>query len=86
MLSRGFVRRALELPPMGLESEITQLYHDDKRLLKVVAEAEQLIEKSKASQNVDPADYDLAVPRLSAGGIIALGRTLIKLRTLVRET
>lgn len=71
---------------MGLESEITHLYHTDRQLQKVITDAEQLIAKSKASQEVDPADHDLAVPRLSEGGMIALGRTLVKLRTFLTDT
>ncbi|KAJ7706339.1 hypothetical protein B0H17DRAFT_1036793 [Mycena rosella] len=88
VLSRGFVRRALELPPGGLEPEIEWLYHTSGRLDKVVNDAQKLIEKSKnaAAEAADTvnskADRELAVPRLSAGGIITLDRTLVKLVNL----
>ncbi|KAF8213205.1 hypothetical protein K438DRAFT_1803556 [Mycena galopus ATCC 62051] len=88
VLSRGFVRRALELPPGGLESEIEWLYHRSGRLDKVVNDAQRLIEKSKHTAADAPADSEedgeLAVPRLSAGGIITLDRTLTKLMSLRR--
>jgi len=86
VLSRGFVRRALELPPGGLEPEIQWLYHRSGRLDKVVNDAQRLIEKSKnATADTAPdseEDRELAVPRLSAGGIITLDRTLTKLISL----
>ncbi|KAF8167745.1 hypothetical protein B0H34DRAFT_740587 [Crassisporium funariophilum] len=79
VLSRGFVRRALEIPLGGLESEITHLYRNKKRLQKVVQDAQTLIWKSKNTPEVTVEDQDVAVPRLTAGGIIALERTLNKL-------
>ncbi|KAJ7783619.1 hypothetical protein DFH07DRAFT_948638 [Mycena maculata] len=90
VLSRGFVRRALELPPGGLEPEIEFLYHTGGRLDKVVNDAQKLIEKSKnptKSETIDSEeDRELAVPRLSAGGIITLDRTLVKLISLRSRT
>ncbi|KAF8913015.1 hypothetical protein CPB84DRAFT_1722037 [Gymnopilus junonius] len=83
VLSRGFVRRALEIPLGGLEAEITQLYRTGRRLQKVIDDAERLIQKSKDNAEIAPEDIDLAVPRLSAGGIITLERTLAKLRRLL---
>jgi len=80
VLSRGFIRRALELPLGGLESEIRWLYHQNHRLEKVLRDARVLIEKSKAILDVTQADQDLAVPRLTAGGIITLERILNKLQ------
>ncbi|KAJ7042399.1 hypothetical protein C8F04DRAFT_1207920 [Mycena alexandri] len=89
VLSRGFVRRALELPPGGLEPELDWLYHRTGRLDKVITDAQQLIEKSKAAAAAaaetvasSEEDRELAVPRLSAGGIITLDRTLVKLISL----
>ncbi|KAF8990781.1 hypothetical protein BDZ89DRAFT_1086942 [Hymenopellis radicata] len=84
VLSRGFVRRALEIPLGDLESEIKFIYYDKQRLRKVVADAQSLIEKSQSSATEPgPEDEDLAVPRLTAGGILSLGRTLSKLQALV---
>ncbi|KAJ7169729.1 hypothetical protein C8R46DRAFT_208451 [Mycena filopes] len=87
VLSRGFVRRALELPPRGLEPEIQWLYHRSGRLDKVITDAQELIEKSRSAPAAETAadsevDRELAVPRLSAGGIITLDRTLVKLISL----
>ncbi|KAJ7099617.1 hypothetical protein C8R43DRAFT_1048569 [Mycena crocata] len=83
VLSRGFVRRALEFPPGGLEPEIEWLYRSSGRLDKVVDDAQKLIEKSKSAiAETTDSESDRAVPRLSAGGIITLDRTLAKLITL----
>lgn len=84
VLSRGFVRRALEIPLGGLQSEINWLYHTKGRLAKVLNDARQLIEKSK--NVVDEPDPDLAVPRLTTGGIIMLERTLGKLQILLDQS
>jgi ubiquitin-conjugating enzyme E2 O len=83
VLSRGFVKRALEVPLGGLEAEIQWLYYQNHRLEKVVQDARALIENSTAIPNTVGADHDLAVPRLTAGGIIALERTLKKLQALL---
>ncbi len=83
MLSRGFVRRALEIPLGDLESEIRFIYYDKQRLRKVVADAQRLIEKSQTCSTSMAEDEDLAVPRLTSGGILSLGRTLAKLQALV---
>ncbi|KAF8222140.1 hypothetical protein L208DRAFT_1426440 [Tricholoma matsutake] len=82
VLSRGFVRRALEMPLGGLESEIKWLYYEHRHLEKVLRDAKMLIEKSKATTNVTEADEELAVPRLTAGGILTLERILGKLQLL----
>jgi ubiquitin-conjugating enzyme E2 O len=79
VLSRGFVRRALEIPLGGLESEIAQLFYTKKRLYKVVQDAQKLIQKSRDGLEISLEDQDIAVPRLTAGGIIALERTLKRL-------
>jgi ubiquitin-conjugating enzyme E2 O len=103
VLSRGFVRRALEIPLGSLESEISWLYHRHGRLAKVLCDARALVEKSRGeSSQQEPSsataaatagagaqpgggadrDRDPAVPRLTAGGIITLERTLTKLEAL----
>jgi ubiquitin-conjugating enzyme E2 O len=82
VLSRGFVRRALEIPLGSIGSEIHWMYFTNKRLEKVVRDAETLIDKSR-SPAISDADHDLAVPRLSGGGIITLERTLGKLRNIL---
>jgi ubiquitin-conjugating enzyme E2 O len=108
VLSRGFVRRALEMPLGGLEPEIWYIYYANKLLDKVVCDARRLIDKSSTRSAEDgsilspsssssssssstsartaaDADSDLAVPRLTAGGIIALERTLTKLQSLLGD-
>lgn len=102
VLSRGFVRRALEIPLGSLESEISWLYHRHGRLAKVLCDARGLVEKSRgesSSSHQEPPstavaavgdqpggggdrDREPAVPRLTAGGIITLERTLAKLEAL----
>ena len=83
MLSRGFVRRALEIPLGGLEAELSWFYYTNGKLKKVLDDARALIEKSKTSKENTEADRELAVPRLSGGGIITLERTLAKLQALL---
>jgi len=92
VLSRGFVRRALEIPLGSLEAEIGWLYRKQGRLSKVLCSARALVEKSRtqpsaASSNANAnaggdRDSEPAVPLLTAGGIITLERTLIKLEAL----
>jgi ubiquitin-conjugating enzyme E2 O len=86
VLSRGFVRRALEIPPGGLESELSWFYYERGRLQNVIREARELIEKSKCAEGTGEAAMtvasDRAVPRLTAGGVLMLSRTLTKLEVL----
>ena len=85
VLSRGFVRRALEIPLGGLEEELKCFYYTNGKLRKVLDDARTLIEKSRATKEVEElpeADRERAVPRLSSGGIITLERTLAKLQAL----
>ncbi|KAH9899514.1 hypothetical protein C8Q73DRAFT_639825 [Cubamyces lactineus] len=86
VLSRGFVRRALEIPLGGLEEELKWFYYANGKLRKVLDDARTLIEKSRATKEVEElpeADRERAVPRLSSGGIITLERTLAKLQALL---
>lgn len=76
------MRRALEIPLGGLEEDIVQLYYGSGRLQKVIDDAESLITASRNNPDVSVDEHDLAVPRLSAGGIITLERTLSRLRVL----
>jgi ubiquitin-conjugating enzyme E2 O len=85
VLSRGFVRRALEIPLQGLESEISWLYYEQGRLQTVIRAARALIDNSGASEADDEQAVasDRAVPRLTAGGALMLSRTLVKLELLL---
>lgn len=85
VLSRGFVRRALEIPLGGLEDEIREIYYTSGRLEKVVLGARALIEKSKTPPMDVEEDKELALPRLTAGGVITLTRTLGKLEALLHS-
>ncbi|KAF9479723.1 hypothetical protein BDN70DRAFT_878485 [Pholiota conissans] len=85
VLSRGFVRRALEIPLGGLQSEIHYLYYTKHRLQRVISDAEYIINRSRNHPELSAHEHDLAVPRLTAGGIIALERTLNKLRSLLQN-
>ncbi|KAI0758238.1 hypothetical protein C8Q74DRAFT_307926 [Fomes fomentarius] len=80
VLSRGFVRRALEIPLGGLEAEVNWFYYTNGKLKKVLDDARALIRKSRAIQSGEKeeseADRELAVPKLSGGGIITLERIL----------
>jgi len=66
------------------------LYRKQGRLSRVLSDARALIEKSRlessAMSNKTTAggdrDSEPAVPRLTAGGIITLERTLVKLEAL----
>ncbi|KAG1715995.1 hypothetical protein ID866_1160 [Astraeus odoratus] len=87
VLSRGFVRRALEIPLGGLQAELSWLYYTKGKLPKVLRHSRQLVEKSRQEPSLSAeaiADHqDLAVPRLTTGGIITLERTLVKLQALL---
>ncbi|KAG5653348.1 hypothetical protein H0H81_000970 [Sphagnurus paluster] len=82
VLSRAFIRRALEFPLGGLDHEVKWLYYENRRLEKVLRDARGLVEKSRAAPESKETDQDLAVPRLTVGGIITLERTLNKLQVL----
>lgn len=77
------MRRALEIPLGGLETEIDWFYYKNGKLRKVLKDAKALIDKSKASTVESEGDRDRAIPRLTGGGIIALERTLLKLQSLL---
>ncbi|EKM83554.1 hypothetical protein AGABI1DRAFT_117056 [Agaricus bisporus var. burnettii JB137-S8] len=89
VLSRGFIRRALELSPGSLESELTWLYYTQGRLQKVLNDSRTLVDTSRKNPNPSKEELemdctmDIAVPRLTVGGIITLERTLGKLQGLL---
>jgi len=83
VLSRGFVRRALESPPVDLSSELSWLYYKQGKLEKTIHHCKELVEKSRSGvPENDITTKDLAVPWLTEGGIIMLSRTLTKLEAL----
>ncbi|KAJ3573658.1 hypothetical protein NP233_g2277 [Leucocoprinus birnbaumii] len=91
VLSRGFVRRALEIPLGGFEEEIKSFYFTHGRLRKILEDSRALIENSRKDPNPSNEQVekdgtaDLAIPRLTTGGIIMLERTLNKLQSFLDE-
>lgn len=85
MLSRGFVRRALEVPLGGLEEVLNDIYYTKGRLQQVISKANALVAKSQDADvnESDDLDDDLAVPHLTAGGVLALSRTMMKLEQIL---
>ncbi|EJD03783.1 uncharacterized protein FOMMEDRAFT_139931 [Fomitiporia mediterranea MF3/22] len=86
VLSRGFVRRALEIPVGSLEDVVRDIYITRGKLAKVVKSSRNLIEKSRTTKESDDDTSDFAVPRLTEGGIIPLTKTLDKLETILAST
>ncbi|KIY70179.1 hypothetical protein CYLTODRAFT_420028 [Cylindrobasidium torrendii FP15055 ss-10] len=93
VLSRGFVRRALEIPLGDVAREIKHIYWKEEKLRKVLSDAKALVEKSRkekdhedTSKLVLPPTFcgeEPAVPSLTSGGILSLSRTLGKLQELL---
>ena len=82
VLSRGFVRRALEIPVGGLDDVIRDIYITRGKLAKIIKSSRDLIEKSRTTESEDDTG-ELSVPRLTGGGIIPLTRTLDKLEAIL---
>ncbi|KAG9103116.1 hypothetical protein FRC06_000178 [Ceratobasidium sp. 370] len=89
VLSRGFVRRALEIEIGGLAAEVHWYYIQQGRLAKVISDARALIARSEAGEYEAPREVlredDPAVPVLSAGAVIMLKRTLDKLQSIADQ-
>ncbi|KAK8844131.1 hypothetical protein IAR55_006925 [Kwoniella newhampshirensis] len=78
VLSRSFVRTALERPPLGLEAELRYFYLTQGRLQVVIEHAKRLIEKGEGTvpetlveENAEMWNAD-AVGSLTTGAIITL--------------
>ncbi|KAJ3783382.1 hypothetical protein GGU10DRAFT_361067 [Lentinula aff. detonsa] len=87
VLSRNFVRRTLETPFSGLETEISWLYYSNRLLEKVLRDSRTLINASRQQSTEGRTrmedlteQYNLS---LSTGGIIALERVLTVLQNLL---
>lgn len=80
VLSRSFVRTALDRPPAGLEAEVRHLYLDKGRLGSVIAHARRLITKGEEAANEaeleDDENADMwnadAMGSLTMGAILTL--------------
>jgi ubiquitin-conjugating enzyme E2 O len=85
VLSRNFIRRALDIPIGSFEQEVEWLYYADRRLEKVVKAARALIQKSFKEDVTSAAPSEAAVPVLSEGGVIMLERTVKKLEGILEK-
>ncbi|KDN41490.1 hypothetical protein RSAG8_07440, partial [Rhizoctonia solani AG-8 WAC10335] len=89
VLSRGFIRRALEIEVGGLGTEIEWYYIKQGRLAKSIADARALIAWSEAGEYEASKEVlkesDPAVGVLSEGAVIMLRRTLDKLDAILKE-
>lgn len=95
-LSRAFVRRALEHPVQGLETELSYFYYGDathpSRLRRVIERAQKLLvavdargsaaEEEEDQKEASSTVDEPAVTRLSGGGAIILRRSLAALQRL----
>jgi ubiquitin-conjugating enzyme E2 O len=90
VLSRGFVRRALEVPPGSLENEIRWFYITQGKLQKVIGDAKQLMRESEELEMTMPGglkpkssdQHQRAVAQLSAGARLLLARTMSRLEEI----
>lgn len=73
------------MPLSGLEEELSWLYYKKGRLAKLIADADNLIKRSGSEEDAEMTNADAAIPKLSMGGVIALNRTLTKLRALLES-
>lgn len=79
VLSRSFVRTALERPPTGLETELRHFYFTKRRLAAVIEHATRLIQKGEEEggggdaqeENEEMWDAD-AMGSLTMGAILTL--------------
>jgi len=73
VLSRGFVRRALEIPLGSLESEISWLYRSHGRLAKVLCDARALVEKSRGESSSHQEPSSATAAAAAAAAVIVAG-------------
>ncbi|ELU39894.1 ubiquitin-conjugating enzyme domain-containing protein [Rhizoctonia solani AG-1 IA] len=89
VLSRGFIRRALEVEVGGLETEIEWYYIKQGRLARAIEDARALVARSEAGEYEALKEVlkesDPAVGVLSEGAVIMLRRTLDKLDAILKE-
>ncbi|SPO20472.1 uncharacterized protein UTRI_00872_B [Ustilago trichophora] len=93
ILSRGFVRKVLEHPPEGFETEVKLFYYKSGNLKKVVERADSLLAATSSGSGSGGGGEvetetrfdvdDAAVQGLTKGGGIILGRTLKALKALL---
>ncbi|ORY33042.1 hypothetical protein BCR39DRAFT_463825 [Naematelia encephala] len=76
VLSRSFVRTALERPPAGLESEIRHLYYYKGRLKSVIDHAQRLIVKAEENNGGTIEDENTVMWNADAVGSLTMGAIL----------
>lgn len=79
VLSRSFVKTALERPPGGLEDEIRDIYINEGRLKRVIDHAKPLMEQGEAARDKPEGEVPEeevwnadAVGSLTMGAILSL--------------
>lgn len=98
VLTRSFVRTALQNPPSGLADELRHFYLTRGRLKAVIDHAQRLMEKGEATasgsggagehgdeENAEMWNAD-AMGSLTKGAIISLRRTITSLEKLLAES
>jgi len=88
VMARGFVRHGLQILPSGLETDIRWIYLKQGKLAKIIADSTALIASSRNTdgQSSNPAGLqgrELAISRLTLGGILTLERTLSHLQSIL---
>ncbi|KZT36569.1 hypothetical protein SISSUDRAFT_1049714 [Sistotremastrum suecicum HHB10207 ss-3] len=84
VLSRGFVRHALEVPPQGFEEELSTIYYMQGRLERVINQSKVLMERCKGkTPEAAPSDPYSPELWLTEGGVILLSKTLRKLEAIL---
>ncbi|WVN87953.1 uncharacterized protein L203_103150 [Cryptococcus depauperatus CBS 7841] len=86
VLSRSFVRSALDRPPVDLANEIRHFYITKGRLQSVVDHAQRLIAKGEVAREESEENTEMwnadAMGRLTMGAIITLKRVVAALQTI----
>jgi len=85
VMARGFVRHGLQILPSGLETEIRWIYLEQGKLAKIIADSTALIASSRdtGGQTAGLQGRELAINRLTLGGILTLERTLSHLQSIL---
>lgn len=86
VLSRSFVRTALDRPPAGFEAELAHVYFTKGRLVSVVDHAQRLIAQGEVDDDNEDEMEEMwnadAIGRLSMGAILTLKRTVAALEKI----
>ncbi|KAK4689375.1 ubiquitin-conjugating enzyme E2 O, partial [Tremellales sp. Uapishka_1] len=84
VLSRSFVRTALERPPTGLSNEIKTFYLKKGRLQAVISHAKRLIEKSEVVRKDEEESWNAdAMGSLTLGASLTLKKSIVALERIL---